>query len=136
MKNLNKVLSYGICMLLCIVLSQNLGAQEKVNEKQAINKKHINFSKEVLYFNLSGLIEIDGHTFMNDTCKCPILYIANLEKITIIDTCKNIRYLTRKCARTGCEVIHLIQKSTTSGTIIVPDDMYWHGGGGSYLNLN
>lgn len=68
-----------------------------------------NTSFEPIYYesNLSGcLIEIDGHTFLNDTCDCPIIYKATLDKITITD-CNGKEYDHRICGEKGCEIIHL-----------------------------
>lgn len=85
-------------------------AQSKMNEQRCIKESHIDFTKEYIYFTIHGLIEIDGHIFKNDTCKCPIQFQANLEGIVIIDTCQNIKYEYRKCSKPDCKIIHLIEK--------------------------
>ena len=84
-------------------------SQSKMNEKRVMNEKHIDFTKEYIYFEVSGLIEIDGHTFLNDTCKCPIIYKANIKGITIFNKCNNVKYEYRKCSKKGCNIIHLIE---------------------------
>lgn len=82
-------------------------AQEKMTEKQVMKESHIDFSRQYIYFTLHGLIEIDGHIFKNDTCKCPIIYQATLDGITIIDTCIKVEYVHRKCNVKDCNIIHL-----------------------------
>lgn len=56
---------------------------------------------------IHGRIEIDGHVFLNDTCKAPIIYQANLDGITIIDTLTKQTYTHRHCEKQGCKIIHL-----------------------------
>jgi hypothetical protein len=97
--------------------------QEKMNEKQAIKETHIDFTKQYIFFTLHGLIEIDGHIFKNDTCKCPIIYKSTLDGITIIDTCKKIEYVHRKCSKKGCNIIHFIKKE--DDVIQYSDPPYW-----------
>lgn len=92
-------------IILFLFICASLSAQ--VNEKRAIKETHIDFSKEHIEFILHGQIEIDGHTFLNDTCKNPIYYIANLEGIKILNKATNQEYLYRKCDKQGCKVIHL-----------------------------
>lgn len=97
-----------ILILTIILFGLNLNSQtRKLNEKECIKKSHIDFTKEYIYFSIHGLIEIDGHVFKNDTCKCPIIYKANIDGITIIDTCKNIKYKHRACGVKNCPILHL-----------------------------
>jgi hypothetical protein len=114
MKNITlkiRKIRYFLYTLLCIVfIAQNAYGQEKMNEKEAMKKSHIDFTKEYIWFEISGLIEIDGHIFKNDTCKCSIIYIANLKEVTITDTCKNIKYEYRRCGKVDCNIIHLQEK--------------------------
>lgn len=93
--------------VLLVLLSSNLFGQGKINEQEAMKKSHIDFKKEYVSFNINGFIEIDGHTFINDTCKCPIQFHANLDGITIIDICSNVIYKHRICANKSCNIIHL-----------------------------
>jgi len=103
-----------------------------ITEQQAVQKSHIDFTKEYLYFTISGKIEIDGHTFLNDTCKQPVIYQANLDCVKIIKGEKE--YEHRVCDIKNCEIIHLSKKSLpfnivpSNGSIITP--------GSSLLNLN
>lgn len=90
-------------------------------EKSVMKEKHIDFSKEVIFFDLHGTIEIDGHLTDNDKSKCPIMYYANLDEVTLIDTCTNTKYVHRKCNRDKCKIIHLSIKQTTLTEI----DPHW-----------
>lgn len=98
-------------LLIALTLSVNLFCQHKMTEKEAINKDHIDFTKEYLWFKIHGLIEIDGHTFKNDTCHCPIIFQANLDGVTIIDTCFKQEYTHRNCGVKNCKIIHLVKKA-------------------------
>lgn len=70
-----------------------------------MKETHINFKKEGIQFILSGLIEIDGHTFLNDTCVNPIKYKATLKGVEIFDRVK--KYVVRMCSHENCNIIHL-----------------------------
>lgn len=100
-----------------------LFSQEKINEKQAIEKSHINFNREYLFFVISGAIEIDGHTFINDTSKTPIIFKATIDGISIVDTSKNIEYQHRKCDEPNCPILHLEIKQQP--TLILPRNNWW-----------
>jgi len=98
-----------ISILFCVsVITQ---AQQRMTEKQVMKESHIDFSRQYIYFTLHGLIEIDGHIFKNDTCKCPIIYQATLDGITIIDTCIKVKYVHRKCNVKHCKIIHLTKET-------------------------
>jgi hypothetical protein len=101
-----------IIYLLLIVYSVNSYAQDKMSERRAMKEKHIDFTKEYLWFELSGLMEINGHIFKNDTSSCPIIYTANLDGITIKD-CNGKVYKKRNCNKKGCSIIHLQPKNET-----------------------
>lgn len=79
--------------------------KKKLTEQQIIKNAHIDFIKEYISFVIHGLIEIDGHVFLNDTCKSPVVYKADLDGITIIKD--GIKYKHRKCNISGCNIIHL-----------------------------
>lgn len=81
--------------------------QKTMNEQRVMKENHIDFTKEYIFFTIHGLIEIDGHTFKNDTCKCQIQFQANLDGIAIIDTCSKIKYEHRACGIKNCKIIHL-----------------------------
>lgn len=107
-------------LIFLLLLGSICQAQQKMTEKQVMKESHIDFTKQYIFFTLHGLIEIDGHTFKNDTCKCPIIYKATLDGVTIIDTCKKVEYTHRKCNEKGCKIIHLI-KSESDVIEITPD---------------
>lgn len=82
-----------ILIILLTIISLNSFSQNKMNEKQAIKEKHIDFTTQHLYFELSGLIELDGVIFKNDTCQCPIVYTANINKVKIFNKCTKEEYV-------------------------------------------
>jgi hypothetical protein len=101
----------------------------------SVNSLYLNIAKEFVHSNgvyepiyfqceLQGLIEIDGHTFLNDTCDCPIIYKATLDKITISD-CNGKEYTHRICGKEGCEIIHLVKQIET---VIYPYNWYFNDG--------
>jgi len=96
-----------------LIISISLMGQGRMNEKRTMEEKHIDFSKEVIYFELSGLIEIDGHLFLNDTCACPFVYTANLDGITIMNSCSKCKYEHRTCQKEECTIIHLVPLRST-----------------------
>lgn len=118
-----------MCML--IFLSSTLFAQHRLTEKDVIQNSHIDFSRQYISFVLSGLIEIDGHVFLNDTCRSPIKYRATLDKVILIDTVCGNEYTHRICNKPGCKIIHLTEVAkfatwsswgsiTTPGTLSTP----------------
>jgi hypothetical protein len=85
--------------------------QKKIlNEEEVMFKNHIDFTKEYIQFKIHGLIEIDGHIFKNDTCTCYIIYKADLEGVTLINSCSKVQYTRRICKVPNCPVIHLVEK--------------------------
>ena len=53
-----------------ITLCTMVQGQLRLNEKQVMKQKHIDFSTQVIYFELSGIIEIDGHIIQNPLNLC------------------------------------------------------------------
>lgn len=94
-----------ILLSVITLLSITSFAQTKINEQDAIKKTHIDFNNEYLFFTISGLVEIDGHTFLNDTCKDPIVYEATINEIRLHN--KTTDFTHRKCEAKGCKIIHL-----------------------------
>lgn len=86
-------------------------SQKPLDEQEVINKSHIDFNKEHILFTLSGHIEIDGHTFKNDTCKCPIVYESDLSSVQLKNKCTLQQYEARTCDKFGCKIIHLATKN-------------------------
>lgn len=83
-------------ILLLTALSLNLFSQDKMNDKQAMKEKHIDFSTHYLYFELFGLIELNGVIFENDTCQCPVMYKATIDKVELYDECTKQAYVFDK----------------------------------------
>lgn len=106
MKNILTIL---VLTILVLTISVNLCGQEKMNEQRCIKEDHIDFSKEIIIFALSGEIEIDGHTFLNDTSKCKIMYKADLDQVIIYNDCTMAEYAHRVCGVGGCKIIHLTE---------------------------
>ncbi|MFI5404898.1 MAG: hypothetical protein ACHQ1D_00145 [Nitrososphaerales archaeon] len=92
---------------LLIISSVSFSQKKLLTEREVIQLSHLDFSKEVILFTLSGMLEIDGHVFKNDTCKCPIMYFADLCSVSIRDTCNGILYEKRKCNTKDCKILHL-----------------------------
>jgi len=109
--------------VLLFILSFSAGAQTPMNEKDAIEKSHIDFSKQYLFFVIHGIIEIDGHQFKNDTCKSPIIYKATLDEISIQDTLNKVEYSHRNCNISGCKIIHLNKKQRAALSLIATDTL-------------
>lgn len=116
-------LTIFLIVILAIILTVPACSQYRMTEREAIQKSHIDFSREYLYFVLHGEIEIDGHTFTNDTSSHPIIYWANLDGVTIIDTLTRTQYTHRTCGVKGCQVIHLIVKAA-----VIPSSPKWWDG--------
>jgi hypothetical protein len=137
MKNelLNLVLiRHFLHAVLCAVLfSSTAYSQKTMSEERAMKESHIDFSKEYIFFTIHGLIEIDGHIFKNDTCKCPIQFQANLDGIAIIDTCAKVKFKHRVCSHKNCNIVHLEKQEKAISSILQQWDCPPHGWG---INLN
>ena len=92
---------------------------DTINERQAMKEKHIDLTKQLVYFVIHGLIEIDGHVFKNDTCADPVLFIADLSGIKIKRKNDPIEYKHRKCEKEGCNIIHLIIDQEDNSSIFI-----------------
>lgn len=111
-----------LLLIALLALSISAFAQKPMDEKSALKESHIDFTKQYLFFVIIGNIEIDGHEFVNQNQKCPIIYKADIKSVTISDTCTNTYYRSRQCERKDCRVIHL-EQLTPTGTIATP--MLW-----------
>ncbi len=111
-------MKYILAILLCVPMF----AQNKMNEQDAINKSHIDFTKQYLYFIVHGRVEIDGHTFLNDTCNKPIIFKATIDGVELTDSTNT--YTHRKCSHPNCDIIHLEIK-----TNYLPSPKQWWQGG-------
>ena len=105
--------------------------EKKLTEQQIIKNTHIDFTKEYISFVIHGLIEVDGHVFLNDTCKSPVVYKADLDGITIIKD--GVKYKHRKCNINGCNIIHL-EPVGISSLIFNPNEFPAHPK--AYYNVN
>ena len=105
-----------IITLLLIAFTVSAIAQKPLTQKEVVQKETIDFSKECIMFRISGLIEIDGHTFLNATCSNPIYYYATLEEV-VIKSKDGTVYQHRKCEKEGCEVVHLDYPRRNSLTV-------------------
>jgi len=121
-----------IYLLLILVIPVFAMPQKPMNEKQALKESHIDFNSQYLFFEIHGLIEVGGHTFSNDTCKNPIIYYADAEKVQMYfknDTLYGIPqtvYRKSKCNKNGCKILHLVEVKTE-----IPEPYY---GGFKFTN--
>jgi hypothetical protein len=109
-----KKLLFGILFLIIFVCScygqmEKLSHEtvKKMSEQECIKESKIDFSTQVIFFEISGEIEIDGHIINNAKRESPIIFIANLDGVTIMDTSTGLKYGHRVCDRKGCKIIHL-----------------------------
>jgi hypothetical protein len=115
--------NFLIILIAILFMSMISFGQQVLTEQMVITKTHIDFSKEYISFILSGSIEIDGHTFQNESQSNPILYTANLDNVEIVDSNRTAVYTHRKCSMAGCNIIHLDRKqSVESGG----SKMFWY----------
>lgn len=82
--------------------------ERTLNEQETMQCSHIDFSTQYITFVLHGKIEIDGHTFLNDTCRLPVRYNATLDGVQLLQG--EQEYVHRFCSLAGCKVIHLRRK--------------------------
>ena len=106
--------------ILAILISFNAISQNRMNEQRVMKEKYIDFKKEYIYFTLHGLMEVNGHTFKNDTCRCPVIYQATLDEVTLIDTCTKVTYIHRDCGIKNCNIIHLQIEGLEQGAVEAP----------------
>ena len=99
-----------LIFILMAMVSLAAFSQEKLTEKDVIKNSHIDFNTQYISFVITGMIEIDGHIFKNDTCKSPILYRSNLDEVVLMDSLSGTRYEHRTCGKEGCKIFHLTRK--------------------------
>jgi len=65
--------------------------------------------KKIRVFKITGLIEIDGHIFLNDTCKVPVMFSCSANKVRIYkkEDDNIVDYKYRQCKKKYCDVLHL-----------------------------
>jgi hypothetical protein len=103
---MKKALLYSGIVIVFFLTGSFLHSQQRINERQAIDKSHINFATQYLYFVVSDTIEIDGHDFTHNKT---IIYTADADKVQFIDTVTHQTYVRRKCEQfgKGCRKLHL-----------------------------
>lgn len=80
--------------------------KQPLGEQQTMKESHIDFTSHYITFILHGQIEIDGHSFLNDTCKTPVTYNATLDGVELRRGLTET-FTHRKCGVQGCKIIHL-----------------------------
>lgn len=95
---------------------------QQFNEGDAINKSHIDLTKETVYFTIHGQVEIDGHTFVNDTSANPFTFFAGVDGIKITRKGLDGEYKHRICGIKGCAILHL---ELIQNVIIAPPTWQW-----------
>ena len=119
--------------LLLFTLASSYSQRRTYGQKQCIKEKSINLKTTQILFVIEGLIEIDGHTFLNDTCENPIIFKSTIEGVEIKKLRPHeINYTHRKCDKSGCNIIHLqeIKESEFDFNNVYP----FNYGGKVYLN--
>jgi hypothetical protein len=111
-----------IFIIISLLIAVSGFPQQKMNEKQAIKESHIDFTTQYIFFTIHGLVEIDGHTFLNDTCKNPVIFQATIDGIRIYrksDSTTDLQH--RICNKKGCKIIHLQEKQLPVLTAPIPN---------------
>jgi len=92
------------------LVSINSQDKKRLNERDCIKKSHIDFKKEFIWFVIHGLVEVDGHVFLNDTSECPLIYKAAKDGMKIYNKCTKDEYQYRNCGEKDCLIFHLEDK--------------------------
>ena len=95
-----------LAVIFAIVLSVPAFSQQ-LSEIDAIKKDHIDLTKETVFFIIHGLVEVDGHTFVNDTSANPFMFFANVDGIKITRRGLEGEYRHRVCGLKNCPILHL-----------------------------
>jgi hypothetical protein len=91
-----------IILIFLLTISVSIFAQKKKSEI-----KHIDIKKDHVELTISGLNEIDGHVFLNDTCKVPVIYRCYLYHVNIFKG--DEEYEPVDCDVKGCKINHLVR---------------------------
>ena len=101
----------NLLLLLIIAISINCYSQKRTyGIKECKKEDKINLINTQILLKISGLIEIDGHTFLNDTCADPVMFKADINGISIHRLKTRVKYTYNKCNKSGCDIIHLEEK--------------------------
>ena len=99
MKSLLTIILLSIC---------SIGFGQTIEQSGYTFKTKSLIGKKGFEYVLTGLIEVDGHTFQNDTCKHPFKLIVNLKGSKIVRSREtDIVYYERDCETPNCGIIHL-----------------------------
>jgi len=112
----------NLLIVLFLISSVSLNAQSGSNEKK------IKLSSGSLVFQLSGVIELDGHQMLNDTLSKPFYLKVDLYGIKILKYGEgDVVYCRRNCHKEKCDIIHLELRDSykffipnNGGTTITP----------------
>jgi hypothetical protein len=85
--------------------------------------------KKGFEYIITGLVEVDGHSIKNDTCKTPFKFIVDLKESKIVKGKQS--YLIRECEKPNCEIIHLEKRS-----LLNINSGGWYQGSAKTLELN
>ncbi len=99
-------------------------SQTNLSERDAIRESHIDLTKQQVYFEIHGLIELDGHTFLGDTCSNPIMFFANADGVEIRRKTGDEKYKHRVCGVKDCPILHL--DKIGFGTITVSQPSWYY----------
>lgn len=92
----------NVLIVLFLILSVSLNAQRGSDEKK------IKLSSGSLVFQLSGVIELDGHQMLNDTLSKPFYLKVDLYGMKILKYGEDdVVYCRRNCYKEKCDIIHL-----------------------------
>ena len=88
-----------------------------------IGDGYFNPKTKTVSFKIWATIEINRHTFLNDTCKNPIMFnmgqrVAIPIEDEITDSLHTVRYAPDQCGLKGCRIVHLQRIKTDWNAII------------------
>lgn len=109
-------------IILFLIFTVGCAAQTNLSERDAINKDHIDLTKQQVYFEIHGVIELNGHAFLADTCADPFMFFANADGIKICRKENVVEYKHRRCGVKDCPILHL----ELIVAIITPTPQPWY----------
>ncbi len=108
-----------IILIGTMFVAMNCFAQGNLSERETIANHHIDLTKEQIYFVIHGLVELDGHTFLSDTCSDPFMFFADADGIKICRKENVAEYKHRRCGVKDCPILHL-----TVNVIVLPQTQW------------
>lgn len=113
-------------ILLLTTISLNILSQDIYEiDIKAIEHKEIIYTADAYFYlelKLAGLIELNGVIFKNDTCQCPVMYKATIDKVELYNECTNKMYSFETLIDFGGKKIISISEGVN---ITIPDFMYF-----------